>query len=726
MNSGSLNQLGVLEAASATEEIDLRAYWDIVFRYRWSLISFVFLCSLVVSVFVYSMTPVFRANATLLIEADEANIVSIEEVYGVDSSQQEYYQTQFEILNSRTLSERVIDVLEIAEHQEYQPRKSAFKLPFRLSPEVSPSQEQKRVALVNQFRSNLIVSPIRNTQLVTIGFESNDPELAAEVANSIGEAYIDSHLEAKLELTQKASEWLTERLSGMRDSLQQSEISLREFQEQENLIDVSGVQTLTAKELDEQTRRLVEARKQVASAKNQMDAAGNSEGPYQFSWESLSSVLKDSLAQNLRIEEASAEKAYSEVSKRYGPKHPTYVATVSNLESASQAYQARVLQIVRGLGNHYRELLSNQRDIEESLEESKQEIQEINRKSYQLSQLQRSVNTNKQLYDMFFQRFQETNQTDFAAANARFVDRAVRPFEPTKPNKPLIIGAAGVLSLLFGIFLVFVRHSLDNTIRSPEDLEQKLGQGVLGVVPFEAKLSANTKAARLYLEDDHHTFSEAINSLRTSVVLSGLNAGHKLVVVTSSLPGEGKTTISSNLALSLGQMEKVILIDADMRRPSLASEYELSRGTQGLAELVAGTGNAKDCILPIDSMGIDLIPAGTVPSNPLDLLSSQRFEELLHQLRSRYDRIIIDSAPTQAVSDSMVLSTKADALVYVIKSDSTPVNIALNGLDRLQRVGAPTIGVVLNQFDVSARKYGYYGGAGANGYYGYGYASKNY
>jgi len=329
---------------------------------------------------------------------------------------------------------------------------------------------------------------------------------------------------------------------------------------------------------------------------------------------------------------------------------------------------------------------------------------------------------------MFFQRFQETNQTDFAAANARFVDIATRPYDPVKPRKTLIVAVTAIASLFVGIVLAFIRVALDNTIRVAEDLEEKLHQGVLGVIPFERTLSDNANISKLYFEKSHHNFAEAVRTLRTSVVLSGLEKPHNITVVTSSVPGEGKTTVSSNLALAIGQMEKVLLIDADMRSPSLATEYGLERGTVGLAELVAGTAKAVDCVHKLEEFDIDLIPAGVVPSNPLDLLSSSRFEGLLIQLRDRYDRIIIDSAPTQAVSDSMVLSTYADALIYVVKSDSTPANVAKNGLERLMRIGAPTIGCVLNQFDAeAAQKYGYSGYAyGKHGYYGHGYSSHSY
>jgi polysaccharide biosynthesis transport protein len=711
----------------AEDEIDLRVYSGIINRSKWSIIGFAFVVCVLATVVSYTLTPIYSATATLLIESEEANIVSIEEVYGIDSSQREYYQTQFEILNSRKLARRVIDRLDIRQHTEYDPTKSrGFNvrdyIPF-LPPLEPPTEDQIKQAVTNRFIDNLTILPIRKTQLVNITFESEDADLAPKVANALGNAYINSHLEARLNLTKKASIWLTERLGLMGEDLQQAEEDLRAFQERENLIDVSGVKTLTAQELDEQTRKQVEARKIVGAAKAQLEAAGNASGRYNSAWEALAGVLADTLAQDLKRDFAQADSDFSELQKRYGPKHPQYIAAQSQVASAAVGYQARVRSIVSGFEDQYRSALAGQKEIESELAASKSKIQDINRVSYELSLLQREVSTNRQLYDMFFQRFQETNQTDFAAANARFVDIAERSFDPIKPQKKLIVGLAGVLSIVTGVLIALLRAALDNTIRVAEALEEKLHQSVVGVVPFEEDLGKDSNLAQRYLGLSHSSFSESIRSLRTSVMLSGLEKAHKITVVTSSVPGEGKTTVSSNLALALGQMEKVLLIDSDMRRPSLANVYGLERGTIGLAELVAGTGKAADCIQHLERAGIDLLPAGSVPPNPLDLLSSKRFETLLQQLGERYDRIVIDSAPTQAVSDSLVLSTKADALIYVVKSDSTPASVAKNGIERLLRVGAPIIGCVLNQFDVdAAQKYGYYG----DGYYGYGYSSKAY
>lgn len=730
MNSAAKFSSSEVGTDNATDEIDLTEYVSIVNRNKWGIVGLAVVACTLAIVITYSLTPIYSATAKLLIEAEEANIVSIEEVYGIDSSQREYYQTQFQILSSRKLAERVIDELDIRAHDEYDPEKNRgfnYKdyVPF-LPPEKPRTEGQIRQSVTRRFMDNLTISPIPNTQLVDITFESEDPELAPLVANAIGNAYINSHLEARLELTQRASNWLTERLQGMSVDLEEAEAALRSFQERENLVDVSGVKTLTAQELDELTRKQLDARKVMSAARDQLEAAGDASGPYQTKWETLAGVLQDDLAQDLKRDIAQAENSFSELKKRYGPKHPKFIAAESNVASAFTAYQARVRSIVSGFEEQFRRAQANFRDIGSDLAASKREIQDINRKSYELSQLQREVSTNRQLYDMFFQRFQETNQTDFAAANARFVDLAQRPYRAVKPQKKIIVALVGVVSVALGILIAIFRAVLDNTIRVAEELESKLNQGVLGVIPLESKFNPEIGAAQLYADKTHHTFVEAINSLRTSVVLSGLDKPHKVTVVTSSVPGEGKTTVASNLALALGQMEKVILIDADMRLPSLATEYKFERGVAGLAELVAGTAKASDCIHTIEGLGIDLITAGSVPPNPLDLLSSARFEELLHQLGERYDRIIIDSAPTQAVSDSLVLSTKADALIYVVRSDTTPAKVAQNGIERLIRVDAPIIGAVLNQFDVSAaQKYGYYR-YGRDGYYGYGYASRGY
>jgi capsular exopolysaccharide synthesis family protein len=270
---------------------------------------------------------------------------------------------------------------------------------------------------------------------------------------------------------------------------------------------------------------------------------------------------------------------------------------------------------------------------------------------------------------------------------------------------------------MLGVMLAFLLDYLDSTFKGADDVEARLGDPMLGLLPI-AKRTQEQGAKPLFLDSDQQGFAEAVRTVRTGVVLSGLDASHQIVVVTSSVPGEGKTTTSVNLALAMGQMEKVLLIDADMRRPTIAKTLGIPGSSPGLSNLVAGTAEAEQCIHHHEEGNIDILTAGLIPPNPLELLASRRFRDVLAQLAEKYDRIVIDSAPTLAVSDALVLATQANAVIYVVKSDSTAFHSARNGIQKLQRVKAPLTGVVLNQVNLSkASKYGSY--YGYYDYYGY-------
>lgn len=730
----SANELGGVSKPFFDDEeedgFDLLELWYVFRRNIWIILAFAFASAMLAFLVASAMTPIYSSSAKLLIETRQQNIVSIEELY-VDSRAREYFQTQLEIMTSRPLIERVVEQLDLTNHVEFDPRQEAPSLisKFRFwsseKKEINVREEAVVRSAVSRVIANLSVQPVPNTTIVRIGFESSDPELAQRVPNAVGNAFIDDNLESRVALTQRAASWLTERLGGLRQKLDESERALQEYREKEDLVDVSGVETLAARELSELSSRLVVSRKRVAEARTQLETIdGDGVGTFQRTWETLPSVVRDSLSQQLKSEERRAASNFSDIQQRYGPKHPKYIAANAQLASATEAYFSRVEKVVSGFEAEYKSALADQRELEHAVDLARQQTQELNRKRFELSELDRQVETNRQLYDLFFRRFQETNAASFESANARFVDEALRPGAPVKPRRMYIALLAAVLSSIVGVGLALLREVLDNTVRSAEEVEHKLRQPMLGILPFEKSVDdRGAPASQLYSSTEHFAFAEAVRSVRTSVVLSSVDNPHRVLVVTSSVPGEGKTTVASNLALTLGQMEKVLLIDADMRRPSLSSDYELGENIKGLSELVANTASAKECIYRLPERGIDVLPAGSIPPNPLDLLSSQRFAKLLHTLRQSYDRIIIDSAPTQSVSDSLVLSKYADGLVYVVKSDATAVSIIRNGMQRLERVGAPLIGVVLNQFDPgTSSRFGYQG----SGYYGYGYASKSY
>ncbi len=715
------------------DTIDLLAYWRTIYAHKWGILGLAFVVGLVTALVAFSLEPVYQAKTSLLIEPKAAKFLSIEDLYGPEGVGRagEYYQTQKEIIQSRTLAEDVVNRLQLWTHPEFDPTREAPSrarlnlkladwLPWLAKDEKPPTEEAVRKATVDAFMGRLGVEPVRNSQIIDVTFEANDPKLSAEVANTVANAYIEAGLEARLSMVQKATSWLTDRLDGLRTKVEESEKALQAYREQQGLVDMAGDSDLASAQLQSISERLVSARAKVGELESMYAQARNLQSQGATSLSSLQSPL----VVQMKTAEAEAERKIAELSQRYGPKHPKMIAAQSDLQAARQKLRGELGNVVAGVNKELAAARATAAQLQREYDQLKGQVQDVNRKGFRLQALEREVAANRQLYDTFLTRFKETNVAgDMDSTNARVVDPAVVPTVPVKPRKALMVSIAIVLALFAGIGLAFLLEHLDNTLKSGEELEDRLGLPMLGSLPLlRLKKGEQLKPERVFADDSKSTFAEAIRTIRTGVVLSGLDNPHKIVVVTSTIPGEGKTTVSMNLALALGQLEKVLLIDADMRRASIAQQLGFAKDTPGLSNLVAGTAKASECIHPVEGTSVHVLPAGIIPPNPLELLSSHRFSELLDKLSEAYDRIVIDTAPTQAVSDALVLSTQASAVVYVVKADSTPYPLAQTGVKRLRHVNAPLVGAVLNQVDIKkAGRYGKYGRYGYDRYYHYDY-----
>ncbi|WP_428820425.1 GumC family protein [Microbulbifer sp. MCCC 1A16149] len=716
--------------------IELRHYFNTVMKYKWSIAALSLAVTMLAAVVVYSMAPTYRATATLLIEAESAKPLSIEEVYGLDSSQDEFFLTQFEIIKSKGISEQVVDHLELVNSPEFDPdqreqsyldQAKGWVKQFLPASEPKLITEEKRAELKRQkvtraFMSRLNVAPIPDTQLVHISFESKSPELAAEAANLVAEQYIESQMESKLDVTQRAASWLNSRLDDLRIKLEKSEAALQDFQEKEGLVDVEGVLGLGAQELNEITAQLLEARKSLKEASS-LRSLVRARGADVIALSTLPEVLNHSVIQDVKRAEIDASRNVSEMAQRYGPKHPKLIAARDQLYSVEAKLRTEIRQLIAGIESDYQTALANEKALSEELVAKKQEYQGVARKGSRYSELKREVEVNTQLYNAFLVRFNETNEiANFEAPSARVIDKADAPEIAVKPKKMLILSLVLIVCVMAGVVMSFMAEALNDSIRTAEDVESGLGQSMIGMIPWVPHNKKKGIGLRLFFDSEQYKFAEAIRSLRTSFVLSQLEGASNTVAITSSLPGEGKTTVSENLAFSLAQMENVLLIDADMRRPSLGRRFGLSPSHPGLSNLITGSANLSSCIHHDEQSGLDVIPAGAIPRMPQELLASDRFERLLNKLREKYDRIIIDTAPLQVVSDAQVISRVADSMLYVVKADSSRQKAVEGGIRKLLKVGANLEGVVLNQVDISSRSsnygefYGYYGGR-------YGYAS---
>ncbi|GKT11816.1 MAG: polysaccharide biosynthesis transport protein [Thiomicrorhabdus sp.] len=703
--------------------IDLLPLFKMVWQKKWSIISIVFAVMLLAVLIVLNIIPTYRATATLLIEQKQSQVVSIEQVYGLDGGSSEYLQTQFELLKSRALAERVVKALNLTTHKEFDPRQqdaplidiksllSDFSI-TDLLPGTTPSDMADDKALteaeildvvVRQFMKQVTISPLKKSQLVKISVEMHDPVLAALAANKMGEHYIKSQFEAAIEISNTATNWMTERVEELRNVLQQSEDKLQAFKDREQLIDVNGITTVSAKELAAISERLVEARGDLSKAKSQYQQVQSISSDEWQKLASIPAVLKHPLIQTFKAEEARAKAKVEELSKRYGRLHPDMMAAASDLTAARSSLKTQVEQIVAGIASDYQIAKTSVRSLKRSVSDNKAEIRSISRREYQLRAFQREVSSNRVLYETFMNRLKETSATvDLQVTNARVVDPAVTPVEAAKPKKGLIVVISGLLAGMFAVFLTLLLNALNNTFKSIEEIETKLNLPVLGIVP-QIKLKAGENASQLYHESTDRMFTESLKTIRTGVILSGIDHSQKIILITSSLPKEGKSTVAINLADALGEMEKVLLIEADMRRPTVAKNLKLPAGTPGLANLIAGTVTVEEATLSLYG-GIDTIIAGVVPPNPLELLSSPKFKALIQQLSEKYDRIIIDSAPVHAVSDAFILSQLADGIIYVVRSESTHKPQVVKGVGQLLQHNVPIKGIVLSQVDLEKAK----------------------
>lgn len=714
-------------------KLDLVEYWRSITKRKWAIIFFGLLVALLVGVIVFAMTPVYRATTTVLIESNKSKVLSIEDVYSGISSNREYFQTQVEIIKSREVTMKTIISLRLWENPEFDPRlKKADKLQELIAAtgfadEIAPKEWTEAAlaeSVYSKFSKQLSIEPVRLSQLAKISFESTSPELAASVANTLANTYIENDLEARYKMTKQASTWLQDRLSSLKGKLDDSERGLQGYREKSGIIDLKGAsQAGAGKQIEEVTQRLIETKLRRAEAENAFNQIKNAGKGEDLS--SLPAVVRNATVADAKKQEGEAERKLSEVSQRYGYEHPRYVAAEAEVKAAKENVRRQVDTVVSSVTREYEVARGTERALEGTLSVAKGAVQGLNRKEFQLGILEREADSNRQMYEMFMKRAKETNVSgDLQSAIARVVDLAVQPHTPVKPQKVQIVSIALVLGLFLGMLTSLLLDRLDNTIKTTEDVEGKLKQPLLTTLPLLSKIEINrTSSARLFLDNPTSLYSEAIRTARTGVLLSAIDAPKRMLLVTSSLPGEGKTTFSINLAVAHSQTKRTLLIDADMRRPTVTKGLGLPPGAKGLSNLVSGTSTLAECIHTIEGSHLSILPAGTIPPNPLELLLSQKFKDALQQLSGYFDIVIIDSPPVELVSDALVIGGMTTGVLYVVKAMDTPYQLARKGLQRLRRANAQILGVVLNQLDF-AKAEKYYGEY--SGYSKYGYGKKGY
>jgi len=647
-----------------TDNLDIIHYWNVVCLRKWWVIIFCLVVSGLAYAIISHMKPVYSATTQLLIETQKNQVTPVQDVYNAaptSSYRLDPYRTQIQLLQSRQLLEKLIDRLGLENMEEFKPVRG----------------EKQRQDWLHTY------------------FDIGDaPALTAEAKREMRREVMVQQIKTNLKLENRPltslidmtfeseSPDLAAKLPNMLAQLYMEEnLALRDQKIREATQWMQERTAILKEKFDKSQRALqqyVEKEKLVNLGYNAKDS-GNT---------SITDELQDL---NKMVSEANLN--VSELSLKYGYRHPKLIAARQALTRAKNR-----------------------------LEQRKREFRLLGRKNIKGQDLKQKMEAAKALYEKFANRQNEVLEAaTLRSETARVVEAAMVPVSPIKPKKLKLFLASVFGSLLFGVFLAILVDMLNSSIRTIKDVEDKLKQPVLGVLPIlKATRGKHPNVASAMVDAVHASFAEAMASIRTGLVLSGLDNPHKVILVTSSIPNEGKTTAAISLAISLGKMEKVLLIDSDMRQPSINQWCSIDERRLGLSEFVAGSATLNDCIIKRPAMGIDLLSAGHCPPNPLELLSSDRLKKLLLVLENHYDRIIIDSPPVQAVSDSLVLAKYAKSVIYVVKADATRTGIVKAGLQRLQQYNAPITGIVLNQIDPNkANKYGEEFG-GYFDHYGYG------
>ena len=713
-------------------------YLRVLNRYKWGILLVVIAVGMLAAMYASTLRPIYRSTATIMLEISKPKIVSNTELYeAFNGAQRDYFLTQFEIIKSRDLTERLVRVMQLTRHPEYDSRQRARPwyaawLPEQLllaaAPANVPKEEALEEGVVASVMGGLSLQPVKNTQLLKISFDSHDPVLAERVPNTLAMLYIISDLEARGETTRRSMSFLKEQAEDLKKKLEDSERALQEFREKEQIVVSKGVSVSSAiRQLEELETALDDARKkrlEAEAAYNQVSVARQSQSPAALN--ALSVVQKDPVMMRFKEAEAEAERRVSESSKRYGAEHPKMVAAQSDLKAVQDNLRRQVTTVVEAMVKDYEIAKANEVTLERALTRAKADSQAYNRKEFTLARLEREVASNRQLYDLFTLRTKETNTGDVPSAIARVIDTATLPKSPFGPNKRNIVAIAMLIALLVSVSIAFLLEQMDITVKTSNEVELKLEVKAVGVLP-RIPAAPGMSIERLFVEESQSAFAEGIRSIRSDLLLSGIDSPQKVVLLTSSLPEEGKTTIACNLAFAFSQVKKTLLVEADMRRPKFSRVLAGDRHRPGLSELVAGDTPLDQCVYPAPDSNLWILQSGRVPLNPLELISSHRFAEVIDSLKKAFEVIIIDSPPLQLVSDALVLSQYASSVVYVVKADSTPYPLARHAITQMKRANEPllSIGVVLNQLDIDKanRYYGEYRGYGGGYYRKYGYSS---
>jgi len=704
-----------------SQESTLREYMRVLIKRKWMVIAVVAGIFMAVAIASLRQTPVYDAVGRIAVNKADSNLISFKDstpdtdyVY-----EQSDLDTEVRILQSDLMALQVIRQLNLDKRPEFGGHSDQKQANLVADPLQTDSNRAS--ALLAMFHGKLHVALIPSTRIMEIHFTSTDPQLAASAVNTLAATYVEQNFKTKFESTMQASDWLSKQLVDLQMKVETSQEKLVRYQKEHEILGTDEKQNIITEKLEELNKEMTTAesdrmQKEAVYRQTQFN------DPVAIS----AAIVSDPgavLLGRLREQQATLRIQIADLSTQFGPSYPKVAQLNSQLKEIDRQLQLETDKAVDHLKGQYLAALQRENMLRESFEKQKQEANKLNESAIEYSILKRDLDSNRTLYEGLLEKLKEAGVTaGLRSNNFRIIDAARVPTFPSEPNIPRNLSFALVLGVISGVGLAFLLENMDNTVRTPEQAQAFSALPSLGMIPLGSKsgnhgptgkrlaLTASKEVVETVTQvRPQSQMAESYRALRTSLLLSNLGAPPKVIMVTSARPQEGKTTTSINTAIVLAQKGvRVLLVDADLRRPSIHKTLGMGPRS-GLSNVLTGSATVQLTITASPILpNLFIMAAGTPPPNPAELLASSNMRDLIAELRPQFDHIVIDTPPTLSVTDAVVLSPCADATILVIRSGQTTKQALRRARDILMQVNAHVAGVLLNAVDLSSPDYYYY------------------
>ena len=719
----------------ASDAPNIRDYWQIARKHKWRIFGCLGVAVVIAVAAALLATPIYTARAKVVIERKGPQVVNVQQVLSesIESDEHSYYQSQYEMLKSRSLAADVIRQLGLEKNPVFNGSgaSSIKQLWSTLTGLLSGQNDRAKAkasdpsgvdpALINTYEQMLDIDPVKRSRVVDIAVNSPDPSLSAAIANEHVKAFINQGVKLRSRANEGARKFLESKLAELKQRVQSSEETLNQFRRGKGIISLDDKENIVVDRLADLNKRLTE------SEADRIGLEAQARLIKQRDYDSLPAVINNPLIQSLKSQVVTLEGQQANLAAQFKPGYPRLAQVQAQLDDAKQRLANQIKSVVEGINSAYYAASTKENNLRSQMDLQKSAALALKDASVEYAILSREADTNKQLYDSVLERIKEVGlAAEIPASNIYVLDSAEVPLLPSAPQKRLMVMIAAVCGLMAGLGWAFLSEHFDNTLRTPEDVERNLHLTNLVVVPDFFSLPKNATNWRLPFskrkpEIDSQlclpnkspmpvnlrftVITEAYRKLRTSILYSRPDHPPKTILFTSSTPGEGKTISTTNTAIMFAQLGyQCLVIDADLRRPQCHRALRVNND-RGLTDFLVGQEQLDQVIKPTAVANLAVLNCGAAAPNPTELIGSQKMRDLLQQLKSRYDFILIDSPPVMPVSDAVVLSNLVDGVVFVVRGQDTPKNWVKSALSELRGERSKLLGVVLNRVDLRSADY---------------------